>query len=66
MLQVRATSTDYNQLATGTLSMTAEEWLAQSELTVDDIVGIEGNEFIAHAEWGNGEGYDEYRLSFVS
>lgn len=63
MFYISAVSTDYNQIPTGNRDEDFESFVNEHDLEI-----VERNETTAtvRAEWGNGEGYDEYEVTFES
>lgn len=65
-MYVNEIGTNYSEVPTATLDTemypTFEEFVRKNQL---EIVSRTSSEAVVRAEWGNGEGYDEFRVDFV-
>jgi hypothetical protein len=55
-------STNYSEIPTMTVDMPFDEYVAQFDL---EIISRDGDTAVVRAEWGNGEGYDEFQVTGI-
>lgn len=63
MITVYASTTDYTQLSAGSMVSTVESWMSKNFVDIDELVDIDGDEFVFNVMWEDGEGFDEYRVA---